>query len=201
MLLNDTRSGIKANKAMACKQKGTKEYHENLCHSLLSQYIGSPCQWDREANEIVQLSGTSNEKSSEGIFLPSSLFLVFLHTGNVILSFLVVWKCKCKLHWYSANLFCVPSNNCRKFYKFLNKTDNSWWVTYYYLACVNWMIERETLMELLLILHLCLSHPITSLRFLLYKWNLNFICYGLDTEHVLPQWKILFCFHTLIILK
>lgn len=160
-----------------------KEYHEHLCHSLWSD----PCPWDREANEMVQLSGTSNVKS-EGIFLPSSLFLLFFHTGNVIFSFLVVWKCKRELHWYSANLFCILSSNCSyfvvtKFYKFLKKSDNSWWVTYYYLACVNWMIEsKSTFMELLLILQLCLSHPITSLRLLLYKWNLNFICYGLDTE-------------------
>lgn len=42
VLLNDTgSSGIKANQAITYKQKGSKEYHENLWHVLLSQHIAS----------------------------------------------------------------------------------------------------------------------------------------------------------------
>lgn len=53
---------IKANQAMAYKQEGRKEYHENLWHTTMSTHCIPKCQWDKEDNETGQLSETPNQR-------------------------------------------------------------------------------------------------------------------------------------------
>lgn len=103
-----------------------------------------------------------------------------------------------KMDWYSANLLCIAWNNCKNFCKFLNKSDNVWWVIQHYLLVqIEWLREKHSWRNIFT----CTLHSFTSFKLLLYKGNLNLVRYGQDTEHVLPEWNALFCYHFIIVLK